>query len=43
MPMLIRVLKIWKVLIEDTFRKNKNVLLIAINHELTHENHAINR
>ncbi len=40
MPMLIRVLKIWKVLIEDTYKK---VLLIAINHELTHENHAINR
>ncbi len=43
MPILIRVLKTWKVLIEDTFITNKNVRLIAINHELTHDNNAINR
>ncbi len=43
MRMLIRVLKNWKVLIEGTFRTNKNVRLIAINCELTHDNHVINR
>ncbi len=42
MPMLIRVLKNWKVLNEGTFRTNKNVWLIVINQELTHDNHAIN-
>ncbi len=43
MPMLIRVLKTWKVSFLGTFRTNKNVRLIAINRELTHGNHAINR
>ncbi len=43
MPMLIRVLNIWKGLIYGTFRTNKNVRLIAINRELTHDNRAINR
>ncbi len=43
MPMLIRVLKTWKVLIEGTFRINTNERLIAINRELTHDDHAINR
>ncbi len=41
MQMLIGVLKTWKVLIEGTFRTNKNVRLIAINHKLTRDNHAI--
>ncbi len=40
--MLIRVLKTWKVLIEGTFRTNKNVRLIVINHESTHDDHVIN-
>ncbi len=39
MPMLIRVLK---VLIEGTFRTNSIVPLIAINRELTYDNHTIN-
>ncbi len=39
MPMLIGVLKTWKVLIEGTFRTKKSV----INRELTHDNHAIYR
>ncbi len=43
MLMLIRVLQTWKVLISGTFRTSKNVRLIAINHKLTHGNHAVNR
>ncbi len=43
MRMLIRELKTWKVLIQGTFRTNKNVWLIVINRELTHGNHVINR
>ncbi len=35
MPMLIRVLKIWKVLIKVHLEQIK----IAINRELTHDNH----
>ncbi len=44
MTMLIRALKTWKLLTEGTFKKKeKKVWLIAINRELTHDNHVINR
>ncbi len=43
MPMLIRLLKLEKYLFKVHLEQIKNVRLIVINRELTHDNHAINR